>query len=84
MLATPKMQVMMPEEMTQRHIGVPILSSEVASLLRLPRIETPRMIIKDPRVTNPEDGDSNGQLLAMYRRNSPISVMMRPTRFRRQ
>lgn len=47
-------------------------------------METPRISIKDPRVTKPEDGDSNGQLLAMYRRNSPISVMMRPTEFRRQ
>ena len=42
------------------------------------------MIIKAPRVTKPEDGDSSGQLLAMYRRNSPISVMIRPTRFKRQ
>lgn len=42
-------------------------------------METPRISIKAPRVTKPEDGDSSGQLLAMYRRKSPISVMMSPT-----
>lgn len=35
------------------------------------------MIIVTPRVMKPEAGQKRGQLLAMYRRNMPISVMMR-------
>ena len=58
---------------------VPRDCSDVADLLRLPRTETPRMIITTPRVMKPEVGQKRGQLWAMYRRNMPISVMISAT-----
>lgn len=68
-----------PLAMTSCQIVVPRDCSDVADLLRLPRTETPRMIIVTPRVMKPEEGQKRGQLLAMYRRNMPISVMMSAT-----
>ena len=65
MLITPKIEVRIPPAITQRHMGVPRLCCEVASLLRLPRIETPRMIIRMPKVTKPEEGERSGQLWAI-------------------
>lgn len=68
-----------PLAITSCQIVVPRDCSDVADLLRLPRTETPRMIIVTPRVMKPEVGQKRGQLWAMYRRNMPISVMMRAT-----
>ena len=68
-----------PLAITSCQIVVPRDCSDVAPLLRLPRTETPRMIITTPRVMKPDVGQKSGQLWAMYRRNMPISVMMRAT-----
>ena len=38
---------------------------DVAVLLRFPSMETPRMIMRVPRVTKPEEGERSGQLVAM-------------------
>ena len=65
MLTMPKILVRMPAEITQRHIGVPRDICDVASLFRLPRMDTPRVIIMRPRVTKPDVGDRRGQLSAM-------------------
>lgn len=65
MLATPRMLTTMPEAMTRRQKVVPRDPSDVACLLRLPRMETPMMIMIMPRVTNPWLGESSGQLLAV-------------------
>ncbi len=58
-------QARIPEAMTMRQKGVPRESSDVADLLRLPRIVTPITIIRTPRVTKPELGESRGQLVAV-------------------
>ena len=79
MLTTPMIETTIPLAMTSCQIVVPRDSSDVAVLLRLPRTETPRIIITTPRVMKPEVGQKRGQLWAMYRRNMPISVMMRAT-----
>ena len=68
-----------PLAITSCQIVVPRDCSDVAVLLRLPRTETPRMIITTPRVMKPEVGAKRGQLWAMYRRNMPISVMISAT-----
>ena len=65
MLMTPKIEVRIPPAITHRHIGVPRLCWEVASLFRLPKIETPRIIIRMPNVTKPDEGERSGQLWAM-------------------
>lgn len=65
MLATPRMLTTMPEAMTRRQKVVPSEPSEVACLFKLPRMETPMMIMIMPRVTNPWLGDRSGQLLAV-------------------
>ena len=80
-LTTPMMETTMPEAMTRRQNVPPRDFSEVAALFRLPRIETPRMMSRMPRVTKPELGERSGQLLAMYRLKRPTSVIMRPTVF---
>lgn len=59
------MRARIPEEMTMRQKEGPREVCEVASLLRLPRMETPRMSIRVPRVTKPEVGERRGQLVAM-------------------
>ncbi len=56
---------MIPEAMTRRQKVVPREPSEVACLFRLPRMETPMMIMIMPRVTNPWLGERSGQLLAV-------------------
>lgn len=63
--ATPMISTRQPEEMTIRQNGVPRDFSDVASLLRFPRIQTPRTIIKAPRVIKPESWERRGQLRAM-------------------
>ena len=68
-----------PLAITSCQIVVPRDCSDVADLLRLPSTETPRKIIVTPRVMKPEEEQKRGQLLAMYRRNMPISVMMSAT-----
>jgi len=65
MFTTPKILVRTPDEMTIRQKEVPRESWLVASLFRFPRIDTPRMIMRTPRVTKPELGDKSGQLRAM-------------------
>ena len=65
MLAMPKMMTTMPDAMTRRQKVEPRESSEVAVLFRLPRMETPMMIMMMPRVTNPWLGERSGQLLAV-------------------
>ena len=65
MLATPRMLTTMPEAMTRRQKVAPRDPSEVACLFRLPRMETPMMIMIMPRVTKPWLGESRGQLLAV-------------------
>ena len=65
MLMKPMMEMRMPAAMTRDQYDWPRDLSEVAVLLRLPRMETPRIIIRTPRVTKPEDGESRGQLVAM-------------------
>ena len=65
MLATPRMLTTIPEAMTKRQKVAPRESSEVAVLFRLPRMETPMMIMIMPRVMNPWFGERSGQLLAV-------------------
>ena len=65
MLAMPTMMTTMPDAMTRRQKVEPREPSEVAVLFRLPRMETPMMIMMMPRVTNPWLGERSGQLLAV-------------------
>ena len=53
MLIAPRMITTIPEPMTRRQKVVPIDSSDVACLFKLPRMETPIMIIIMPKVTKP-------------------------------
>ncbi len=69
----------MPDAIVRRQKVPPSDSWDVAVLLRLPRMLIPRMIIRTPRVMKPEAGERRGQLLAMYRRNMPISVITSAT-----
>ena len=75
----PSSATKMPAEMTMRQKAVPRDSWLVASLLRLPRIDTPRTTIADPSVTKPESGANRGQFLAKYPLKSCISDVMRNT-----
>ena len=61
---TPNMETRIPEAMVSCQKVEPRDFSEVAVLLRLPRMETPRIIIKMARVMKPEFRESRGQLLA--------------------
>lgn len=61
---TPRIVMTMPEEMTICQKEWPRTCSLVAALLRLPRMETPRIIMATPRVTKPELGLRRGQLRA--------------------
>lgn len=63
-LMTPKTPERIPLAMTMRQNGRPSDSCDVASLLRFPRIETPTIIMKTPRVVKPEQGDRSGQFFA--------------------
>ena len=65
MLPIPKMIPMIPDAMSTRQKVEPRESSEVAVLFRLPRMETPMMIMMMPKVTNPWLGERSGQLLAV-------------------
>lgn len=65
MLAVPRMLTTMPEAITRRQKVVPREPSEVAVLFRLPRMETPMMIMIMPRVTNPWLGERSGQFSAV-------------------
>lgn len=62
MLRKPRMITTIPDDMTIRQKARPSESSLVAPLLRLPRMETPRMIMATPSVTKPELRLRRGQL----------------------
>ena len=64
MLITPRTTTTMPEEITIRQNASPRDCSLVACLLRFPRMPTPTIIMRDPRVTKPEDELRRGQLRA--------------------
>jgi len=57
----PKREERIPEAMTTRHMGRPKVVTEVAALLRLPRILKPRMSMDMPRKTKPWVRESRGQ-----------------------
>ena len=65
MFAVPRMLTTMPEAMTRRQKVDPREPSDVACLFRLPRMETPMMIMMMPRVTNPWLGERRGQFSAV-------------------
>lgn len=62
MLMKPRTITTIPDDMTIRQKARPSDSSLVASLFRLPRMETPRMIMATPSVTKPELRLRRGQL----------------------
>ena len=64
MLTTPKTSTTMPEEITMRQKASPSDCSLVAVLLRFPRMPTPTTIIRNPRVTKPEEMLRRGQFRA--------------------
>lgn len=55
-------EVMIPPEITTRHIGRPRFSTLVAPLLRFPRMLKPSTIMDMPRKVKPNSGLSIGQL----------------------
>ncbi len=61
MLRMPRMATRMPPAMTMRQKAVPSDCWLVASLFRLPSVDTPSAIMAQPRVTRPDEGDSSGQ-----------------------
>ena len=61
-LMKPRMITTIPDDMTIRQNASPRDTSLVASLFKLPRMDTPSMIMATPRVTKPELGLSRGQL----------------------
>jgi hypothetical protein len=66
-----------PPEMTTRHKGSPRFVTLVATLLRLPRVLNPKIIIVRPRNTSPDSSLSSGQLLAKYDLKSVSSDAIR-------
>ena len=65
MLTTPMIETTMPEAMVRRQKVPPRDCSDVAVLLRFPRVLMPRIIMTTPRVMNPEERERRGQLLPM-------------------
>ena len=65
MLTKPMTKVMIPDEMTTCHMDLPSDFSDVAFLLRLPRVSEPSTSMVKPRVTKPEEGERSGQLREM-------------------
>lgn len=63
MFTTPMIVVRIPEQMTICQKDKPSDCWLVASLFKLPRIETPTTIMKIPRVTKPDFKLRRGQFL---------------------
>lgn len=76
------MVVTIPDDITICQNERPRDSWLVAALLRLPSIETPTIIIKNPRVMKPEVKLRSGQFRSKYLRKSEVSDTMRATLFR--
>lgn len=65
MLTVPRITTRIPDEITICQNDLPRDFSLVASLFRLPRMETPTTIMVIPNVTKPDDGEKSGQFRAM-------------------
>ena len=76
------MVVTIPDDITICQNERPSDSWLVAALLRLPSIETPTIIIKNPRVMNPDVKLRSGQFRSKYLRNNEVSDTIRATVFR--
>jgi hypothetical protein len=76
-LNNPIKEVIIPPEITTRHIGKPKFCTLVAPLLRLPKMLKPSTTIDMPRKTKPHSGLSMGQLCAKYERKREHSETMR-------
>jgi len=57
----PKREERIPEAMTTRHMGRPKVETEVAALLRLPRMLKPKISMDMPRKTKPWVSERRGQ-----------------------
>ena len=61
MLVIPIIAVRIPEAMTMRHKGMPMLCSLVAPLFKFPKMLKPKTSIEVPRKTKPDSGERRGQ-----------------------
>lgn len=77
MLKNPRAKTMIPEPMTIRQKGIPSDFWLVASLLRLPMMLFPRMIIARPKKLKPCELLNTGQFLSYHPLNSEHSETTR-------